>query len=83
MRAFFWRVSRWITAESTFGFGLKCFAGTRNAKVGSAYNWIWSARIDSGGSVTIFSATSFWIRRVVETGGFSVVRKWVMSGEVM
>ena len=30
------RVSRWITAESTFGFGLKCFAETVNAREGFA-----------------------------------------------
>ena len=39
--------------------------------------------MDSGGFVQIFSATSFWTRRVVDAGGLVAVRKWVMSGEVM
>lgn len=78
----FGRSSRWITAESTFGFGLKCFAGTWNARVGFVYSWTWRERIECF-FAQMRSATSFWTRRVVEVGGLFAVRKWVMSGEVM
>lgn len=37
----------------------------------------------SGSSWQIFSATSFWTRRVRDLGGLGRWRKWLMMGEVM
>jgi len=83
------KASRWMTAESTLGFGEKCFAGTPNARCGFAYSWVWIERIDclrfgcDGVWAQIFSATSFWTRSVRDFGGFALVRKWVIRGDVM
>ncbi len=44
----------------------------------------WSDKtLMSGSILTIFSATSFWTRRVRVFGGLGRWRKWLMSGEVM
>ena len=64
-------------------------AWTTNLIDGVAYNCTIIERTEcpsfgfDGVCAQIFSATSFWTKRVMEIGGFFCVRKCVMSGEVM
>lgn len=74
-----------ITAELTFGWGLKCEAGTRQTRLISAKVWMFKARTESlPGLAIALLATSFWVIRTRSSGRCEVsLRKWFISGEVM
>ena len=66
----------WIIAESTFGAGWKLFAEIFFINVAWPKSAVWRERIVIFGSrVVLFSATSFWTRRVSVVGGFLAWRK--------
>ena len=70
-------------AESIFGDGLNADGGTVATKCGFPKFWTWIARTFSFLSAQILFASSFWTRRTIFSGRFSVWRKWEINGEVM
>jgi len=62
-------VSRWRIAESTFGSGWKAEGGTTFTREGIEVNLAVSERmLGIFFLLQIFSATSFWMRRVRDVG---------------
>lgn len=74
----------WRMAESTFGAGWKSLFLTVAISFGVPKRWTWRASTLMSGSLwQIFSATSFWTRKVMDSGWCSFWRKRFRRGEVM